>query len=134
MGFGVFGRIAISGLCINGSAPCYSRRGKSREVLCNELMGRLHPRRRDRRRVNPRRIHMLPGKSLTEQTLGRVGENVYERTLGYDSWDDAIRVARTSSERAAKAERIRLASPEFDGKGSMRAGGSQITDPASDLK
>lgn len=123
----VFERIAIY-----GSSPCYSRRGKSREVLCNELNSRLHPRKRTRRRVNPRRIHMLPGKSEATQSLGKVGQNVHDQ--GYGSWDEAIRVARASLERVDKTRRTDESNPVFKVKGSMQTGGSSETASASELR
>jgi len=91
-----------------GSSVCWSRKGKSRKALENELNMRLHPRKRDRRRC-PRRIHTLPEQG--HKTLGEVGENAYER--GFDSWEDAIRVIRASSERVAARKRNPEANPVF---------------------
>jgi len=91
-----------------GSSVCWSRKGRSKKALEDELNMRLHPKMRNRRR-GPRRIHTLLEQG--HKTPGEVGENAYER--GYDSWEDAIRVAQASSERVVVRSKSSKANPVF---------------------
>ena len=91
-----------------GSSLCWSRKGRSKTALENELNMRLHPRKHTRRR-RPRRIHTLLEQG--HKTPGEVGQNAYER--GYDSWEEAIRVAQASSVRVVKGGRSASANPVF---------------------
>jgi hypothetical protein len=88
-------------------APTWSQRGKEKKALEKALNMRLHPGKRKRCR-GPRHIHTLPEQG--HKSLGEVGQNVQ----GYNSWEEAIRVAQTSSERVVKRVRDLPANPEFE--------------------
>ena len=89
-----------------GSAPCWSMRGKSKKALEQALNMRIHPKKRNRRRD--------PGASTRCQSkaskpLGEVGQNVQ----GYNSWEEAIRDAQTSSGRVVTKRRSLPTNPVF---------------------
>ncbi len=81
-------------LSLYGSTPCWSRKGKDKETLEKELNMRLHPKKRNRRR-SPRRIHMVLQQG--RKSVGKVEQNAHVRTKGFNSWEEAIREAQTSS-------------------------------------
>ncbi len=88
---------AFERIGLYGASENWSRKGKERKVLCDELNRKLHPKRRNRRRVNPRRIHTLQAVGLAGPVPGEVGQNAHVRTKGFNSWEEAIREAQTSS-------------------------------------
>ncbi len=58
-------------LAFYGSAPCWSRKGKSSKTLRKELNMRLHPKRRDRRRDSGASTEWSKGQSGSDN----VGQN-----------------------------------------------------------
>jgi len=107
-------------IAVYGSALAWSRKGKSREQLNDELSMRLHPKRRTRRRTPgaaPR--HWQGHKTRLRGTKGPGADYT-------DSRMSPIRAAQGDMERVVIVRKAHTANPVFEKSCSMQTGGDQV--------